>query len=120
MPLIASSPAFKEILREICPNEFNFPINGWLKIVSKRIGIDHERVSRLWRDNRAKFYPEEVASIEEALDEVRHNKFLRELTRQRQRNQYLQHIISGEMDEDQKENITQAGQSGAQDERSFA
>jgi hypothetical protein len=63
-----ASPEFKDALELICPNEHALDIPDWLKIVSKQINIDYVRLSRLWRDNRAKIHRYEEKWIEERLN----------------------------------------------------
>jgi len=91
-----ATPEFKNIIEEIHPNEFYHPVMEWLKPASKRIGIDYDRLVRLWRDNRAKFHPEERLRIEDALFEVR---LLRDIKRNQIKSAYLRNKISGAINE---------------------
>lgn len=100
MSILAASRDLKNKIQEVCPNNANLPVEQWLKLAALQIRIDYTRLYRLWRDNRAKPEPYEAQLIADALDEA---KLLREIKQLQLKQKYLQHIISGEIYEIEKE-----------------
>lgn len=83
-----ASPEFKEALELICPNEYGLDTPSWLKIAARMVGMDYGRLTRLWRDNRAKIHRYEEGWIEEKLIE----KTLRTQTELEKKLAYQTHI----------------------------